>query len=211
MSWGYTNKDKGTLVIPVGGEISIRCEMTEWDFFAPQITCEQPGGTKYADKPMITLEFLLVRKFSWFVFNQMIMMFLIASLAFVAFGVPVSDLADRCSITLALLLTIVAQKLSLVDSLPKLSYLTFLDRYIIHCLGVVIIVTIESFIASYICLHQIKAGGSNEEAIKSNIFEKERYVIYPCFGLWLLYNMLVVCRVWRRTSAIKAKFGTPWK
>ena len=69
MSWGYSNKDKGTIIIPVGGELSIRCEMTEWYLHAPKISCDQPGGTKYGDKPMVALEFLLVRKFSWFVFN----------------------------------------------------------------------------------------------------------------------------------------------
>ena len=112
----------------------------------------------YSEKPLLTYEFLLVRKNSWFVFNQMILMSVIASLSFVAYGVPLSDLADRCSITLSLLLTIVAQKLSLVDSLPKLSYLTFLDKYIIHCLMIVILVTFECFIIALYEAYLVKHG-----------------------------------------------------
>jgi heme/copper-type cytochrome/quinol oxidase subunit 2 len=56
-------------------------------------------------------------------------MLAICSLSFTAFAIPREDLGDRMSIVLTLLLTAVAFKLVIADSLPKVSYFTALDTY----------------------------------------------------------------------------------
>lgn len=50
----------------------------------------------------------LRRKYAWFVFNNMYLMFFITSLVFLVMGIGFEDLADRSSVTLGLLLTVVA-------------------------------------------------------------------------------------------------------
>lgn len=49
----------------------------------------------------------------------------------VALVLAPSDLADRASIVLTLVLTVVAFKLSIAKGLPQAAYLTVLDKYIV--------------------------------------------------------------------------------
>jgi len=55
-------------------------------------------------------------------------------LSFTAFGVDVSDLPDRASITMTMMLALVAFKFILSDELPKVPYLTVMDKFIISAL-----------------------------------------------------------------------------
>lgn len=75
----------------------------------------------------------------------MVLMFLITSLVCLVYGIGVEDLADRASVTLGLLLTVVAQKFAIADMLPKVGYLTMMDRYIIYCIMLLVTVSLENF------------------------------------------------------------------
>lgn len=143
----------------------MRSELVDWEMFAPQIDYEQHINGKKLEKPVFVYSFVLKRKSNWFVINHMVMMGLISSLSFSAFSVGVDSFADRASITLVLLLTVVAQKLSLVDHLPLLSYLTFIDVYILSCFGLTILVTVESFIMQMLIYYECY-----EEKVKSADF-----------------------------------------
>jgi hypothetical protein len=55
----------------------------------------------------------------------------LVALCFSAFCIDVADLADRMSIILTLLLTAVAFKFVIADSLPKLSYSTYIDYFLL--------------------------------------------------------------------------------
>ena len=61
-------------------------------------------------------------------------MCLITLLTFTTFVVEVDAVGDRLQITLTLLLTSVAFKYYVQQFLPTVSYLTFLDKYILACL-----------------------------------------------------------------------------
>ena len=65
------------------------------------------------------------RKSSYYLSNIISIMAGLVSLCFSAFAIEVQDLADRMSIILTLLLTAVAFKFVIADSLPKLSYSTY--------------------------------------------------------------------------------------
>jgi len=55
-------------------------------------------------------------------------------LSFTAFGVSVDDLPDRSSITMTMMLALVAFKFILADELPKVPYLTVMDKFIVSAL-----------------------------------------------------------------------------
>jgi hypothetical protein len=95
-------------VIPIEGEMFVRSELPDWEMYAPQIAYEQFVNGKKLKKPAIVYSLVLRRKSNWFVINHIGLMGLISSLSFTAFSVQVDSFADRASITLALLLTVVA-------------------------------------------------------------------------------------------------------
>ena len=149
------------IVIPVGGEVGFKSPLPEWDLLDLKIDFEQHDQmtSEYPEGPAnICYSMILKRKTDWFVLNNMTLMFFISSLTFLVYGVSVDDLADRSSITLALLLTIVAQKFSLADHLPKLGYLTVIDIYIISCFALIIIVAFENLI-----IERLARGNEDEE------------------------------------------------
>ena len=61
-----------------------------------------------------------------------------------AFALPVDDLADRSSIVLTLLLTAVAFKLVISDSIPKVSYFTVMDFYMNGMFILLFIISVEN-------------------------------------------------------------------
>ena len=76
----------------------------------------------------------IARKARFYVDRFMSISGLLATLALTTVLVPPEDFADRMSITLTLLLTIVAQQSGLTESLPKIGYKTYLDRYNDACI-----------------------------------------------------------------------------
>ena len=79
----------------------------------------------------MTLE--IERQPHYWVNNVFFPMFVIVSSGFASFFVPRTELADRSSITVTLLLALVAFKLVIADKLPHLSYSTHIDRYVVLC------------------------------------------------------------------------------
>jgi hypothetical protein len=123
--------------------------LPEWDIIDYNIDFEQHDQrtSSSRDGPAnICYSITLKRKWNWFVFNNMILMFLISSLVCLVYGIGVEDLADRASVTLGLLLTVVAQKFAIADMLPKVGYLTMMDKYILNCLMLLVTVALENFI-----------------------------------------------------------------
>ena len=64
------------------------------------------------------------------------------------FFVPPGDMADRCSISLTILLTQVGFKYSIGDKLPSVSYITYIDMYMLLCFAVTFLVVIMQAIAA---------------------------------------------------------------
>lgn len=69
--------------------------------------------------------------------------FFLATLSMIAWNIEKEDFADRCSITLTLLLTLVAGQSATATLLPVIPYLTRFDHYANLSLGFVSIVLVE--------------------------------------------------------------------
>ncbi|ELU06091.1 hypothetical protein CAPTEDRAFT_202877 [Capitella teleta] len=78
----------------------------------------------------------------YFVWNNFSLTLLITCLSFVTFAVPPSMPQNRLQITFTLVLTAVAFKFVVNQSLPRISYLTYLDRYILFSM---ITLTVTAF------------------------------------------------------------------
>jgi len=78
----------------------------------------------------------------FYVLNLYLPTLLISSSAFVAFVFYVEDFNGRSSVLMTLLLTVVAFKQVIGQNLPRLPYLTYMDRYALVSLALVVLIGI---------------------------------------------------------------------
>ncbi|XP_072021155.1 acetylcholine receptor subunit alpha-type acr-7-like [Amphiura filiformis] len=95
---------------------------------------EQTGSPR--EYPMYHLTTHVERKSAYYLWNVALIVLLIVVLSFTSFAVSPDEPANRLGVTLTLLLTAVAFKFVVSQSLPTISYLTILDKYVL--LGLVI-------------------------------------------------------------------------
>lgn len=70
-------------------------------------------------------------------------MSLFALMANCQYAIPRHDVASRFSVTFGLLLTAVAYKISYADGLPRVSYMTALDKYVLSCTLIIVVACFE--------------------------------------------------------------------
>ena len=84
----------------------------------------------------------------YWLINLVLPMYIMTACLGAVFFVPPGDMADRCSISLTILLTQVGFKYSIGDKLPSVSYITYIDMYMLLCFAVTFIVVIMQAIAA---------------------------------------------------------------
>ena len=118
-------------------------------FLNRSISCVKKGIMKKPvneGKPLIfsvfTFSFSIRRKYSFFISNVVLLLALISSLALCPFCVPQAEIGDRLSIISTLLLTAVTFKFVVSQSLPRVSYQTLLDQYVLSCIIYIFAMTV---------------------------------------------------------------------
>ena len=95
---------------------------------------KQEEGSSTHIFPLYHVQLHVRRRYGFYIYNIALLMFLITALTFTTFVVEADAIADRVQITLTLLLTSVAFKYYVQQFVPTVSYLTFLEKYILSCL-----------------------------------------------------------------------------
>lgn len=146
-------------------------------------------------KPQYTIHIPLHRRHEYFTQNVISIAFAISTLGFSAFGVPSEELADRSSITLTLLLTMVAFKFVISDSLPKVPYTTCLDKYFISCIGLLVVTMVQN-----------AAIAKMDEVDRE---EMDLIFLKISGGIWLGGNIAFFLMIRLFISRVTAKLGPP--
>lgn len=107
-------------------------------------------GSSANDFPLYHIKCHVKRKNGYYLWNIAMIIFLIDILSFCSFSVDISSPSDRLSVTLTLLLTAVAFKFVVAQSLPTISYLTLLDKYVLSGLIFLGFMAIENAVAAVI-------------------------------------------------------------
>lgn len=107
----------------------------------PSSTSEQAE-----DEPDLSIALYVRRKPEFYLYNIVFPTFIIILCSFGTALVPVDDFSSRTSITLTLLLTVVAFKFISISWLPNIPYLTMLDKYSSVSLFSIFLVVFENFI-----------------------------------------------------------------
>ncbi|KAJ8037905.1 Glycine receptor subunit alpha-3 [Holothuria leucospilota] len=105
----------------------------EWDLQEHVVTeVKQPDLTK--DKKVYSTYLIKLhaqRKPLFYVWNVVLPVFCILALSFTSFVIDAENPSDRLSVTVTMLLTAVAFKSAVSSMLPKIPYLTLLDKYVL--------------------------------------------------------------------------------
>ncbi|XP_035662492.1 acetylcholine receptor subunit alpha-type acr-16-like [Branchiostoma floridae] len=98
--------------------------------------------------PLYNITAHVQRKTTFYMWNTVLVLFVIMGLSFTVFSIPPEEHKDRLGITFTLLLTTVAFKLVVSQYLPTVSYLTLLDKYVLGCIIFQCCVAVENTLAS---------------------------------------------------------------
>ncbi|VDD79265.1 unnamed protein product [Mesocestoides corti] len=86
--------------------------------------------------PCISVTCRAARRPGYFYWNVFLIMFFITGLSFATFSVSAERPENRLQLSFTLFLTSVAFKFVINQSLPKISYLTFMDKYVLMSLAI---------------------------------------------------------------------------
>jgi len=175
---------------------------SEWQVYEPQVLFGNQSFGASSGQPMyptycISLQFR--RKYDGWLKNVFLLLWLISSFSFSAFSLdPMEHHGDRIGIILTLLLTATAFKFVISDSLPKVTYMTVLDKYVAVCnLGFTIFIILFSLLP----IMDV-----------SEIRTVELMYFLPILSaVWVVFNIVFLYRVWRVNNLHKAKLGKPMR
>eukprot|EP01106_Pelomyxa_sp_JSP_P000566 TRINITY_DN1084_c0_g1_i1.p1 TRINITY_DN1084_c0_g1~~TRINITY_DN1084_c0_g1_i1.p1 ORF type:complete len:273 (+),score=72.06 TRINITY_DN1084_c0_g1_i1:592-1410(+) len=117
------------------------------------------------------------RKSIFFFWNIVFMVFLIVGTSFVSFAIPPSDGGTRLGLNITLLLTAVSFKNVVCSYLPKTTYVTRIDYYILASFLVLIAMIIENSVAQVV--------GDPYDALIDLVAE------CVCIAGWCLFNLVI--------------------
>jgi len=133
---------------------------------------EVKGGVTgtHADRmfPCVQMVLLAGRHPEYFLLNIAAPTFFFVPMAALQFCVPRNFVADRLTVTLAIVLTGVAHKYSITTLVPAVSYLTALDKYVLYSLLLVMVIAFQGALLgsleTFYCRTQaVWDDGSQEE------------------------------------------------
>ncbi|XP_028408100.1 uncharacterized protein LOC114530689 isoform X3 [Dendronephthya gigantea] len=109
---------------------------------AGRVESNQHHAGSHKRYPHYSITCHVKRKPNFYTWNVALIVSLIMALTFCSFAVDITSPEERLGVTLTLLLTSVAFKFVVAQSLPNVSYLTYLDQYVISCMVIQCVIAI---------------------------------------------------------------------
>ncbi|KAK6185720.1 hypothetical protein SNE40_007893 [Patella caerulea] len=163
--------------------------------FRDQTTQEYVSSTIH---PILFIQCRVKRKIGYFMWNIVFIVLLIIALTFTTLPIDPFN-ADRMSVTITLFLTSVAFKLVVKQSLPTISYLTYLDIYVLATLV---------FLGLQIAENAVMAGLCKIMS-KTEVYEWDRYAIVSLAIVLFLFHIMFMIHIYltayRRRRLMKQK------
>lgn len=187
--------DKNNILRIYEVEFEGRFEVPEWRFFESQIfrPLSAKGGRKEPvdDLTEIQVKVPASRNAFNYVCNYGGLMCLLTTVCGYVFVLDVDMASERSAITTTMLLTSVAFKFLVGEKLPSISYLTLLDKYIIICFLIQLLIIFENALVSVI------DNGSDVDRI-----------FYIVLGsVWALSHIILMVFGWEAHSRVLKGYG----
>jgi len=179
-------------------------QMAEWVMYPPE--SDRKGTAKTEVRLRAT------RKSHFYVTNIVGAMCVLNLMCIGAFGIEIPDIADRLSVTLTMMLTAVAFKFIVGDQLPKVSYNTYLDIYLIYTYVFMFL------ISAYFCTgpHIWKAyydlddiGGDPGEQVVGDVSEADHWVCVAFSILFFMFTSYWFYGAYKIVAELKEELPPP--
>lgn len=158
-------------------------QMAEWTMYPPE--SDRKGTAKTSVRLRAT------RKPRYYITNIVGMMCILNCMCIAAFGIEVPDIADRLSVTMTMMLTAVAFKFIVGDQLPKVSYNTYLDFYLLYTMFFMFMCSIYFCFGPHLWKWHFDLediGGDPGEPVVQDVKDADRIVCYVLSAIFLLFT-----------------------
>ena len=170
----------------------------EWDL-QPHIMTRQTETEVENDEswfdisyPVYHIQMHARRHYSYYIFNVALIMCLITALTFSSFSIKSTEPGNRLQVTLTLLLTSIAFKYVISQSLPTVSYLTVMDKYIMCC-------TLFQFFMSV----QVSISGNVKDDSVRDQFEWACF--YFAIGSFVVFHMVFILIAYQKVRQVNRR------
>jgi len=131
--------------------------MVDWHVGVPSyVNYLQYRASNNTYAPTIDMSIPIVRKFQFYIYRVLLILSLINIMSFFTFSMDTTDFSNRVSINVTLFLAAVAFIFTISSNLPKLPYLTLLDRVLTSSFLFLFGAVVENYIV------YLLANSSNE-------------------------------------------------
>lgn len=165
---------------------------------APYLCRSDPSSSNSAARyNSIFLIQCVARRPRFYVLNLYLPAFLISSSAFTSFVFYVEDFGNRTGILMTLLLTVVSFGGVIGQNLPRLPYITYLDRYNLATLGLIVLIGIvaAALSSAAVCVDAPERKptlcGSVLPSVDHSFIDNADYVSLVVIAVfWMVYQIL---------------------
>jgi len=154
----------------------------DWDEYSQPLLTHKADSVTGSQYCKAYFAITVSRKAHFVLWNVMFIMILVGFFSFSAFALDPSNLGERQSTVLTLVLTTVAFKYVTINMLPEIPYLTMIDKIIYGCM------LIQAFMLLSAC---ISASISEEDS--QNYFDKCAFIALGSFWACLLIWFMMKC------------------
>nr|CDS33127.2 gamma aminobutyric acid receptor subunit [Hymenolepis microstoma] len=103
--------------------------------------------------PCLSVTCRAARRPGYFYWNVFLIMFMISGLSFATFAVSPDKAELRLRLSFTLILTSVTFKYVITQSLPRISYLTYMDKYVLMSLAILCVISIWHAVIAILPIH----------------------------------------------------------
>jgi len=167
----------------------VNYEGTEWSL--DWVDCRHEQGSGVERTCLVTLG--MSRSATFYLWNFALIIFLVVELATLTAAIDYTTFADRANLTYTLLLTYVTFQFVASTFVPRINYLTYLDRYVTMGMFMLVALILESFLIT-----KVNASSSDLAHHLDTLF-------FTAFNvIWLGLHATVVL------GSTRGWFRTPW-
>jgi hypothetical protein len=98
--------------------------------------------------PALQVSLFVERHLGYWLWNVALPLYILSSCSFLSFAINRADFAGRVGVCMTVMLTVIAFKYSTADKLPRISYLTWVDKYLLSTLVLQFVILIYQFVES---------------------------------------------------------------
>jgi len=181
----FLDTAEGELEITLGDANGRRdpLSIADWSVDPARVSVEAIALTPQLSLPGLVLEIPVRRRIGYYVWKILLPLVLIVGMAGTVFWIDPRNMGPQLSVSASSMLTLIAYRFSLGNLVPRLSYMTRLDHFILGATLMVFAALVEVIVTS-----GLASNGHHERAVRIDRVARVAYVLTL---VWLLLRAFV--------------------